>query len=97
MKDRVLFIQGGGKAVHDQWDHRMVEHLERELGPEYEIRYPRMPHEADPKYSDWKAVLKQQFAHLDEALSSLAIRSEQRSCSERSPTIGRGKTSAAYS
>jgi hypothetical protein len=66
MKDQVLFIQGGGKAVHDQWDHRIVENLERELGPDYEVRYPRMPHEADPKYSDWKAALKQQFARLDE-------------------------------
>jgi hypothetical protein len=66
MKDQVLFIQGGGKAVHDQWDHRIVENLERELGPDYEVRYPRMPHEADPKYSDWNAALNQQFARLDE-------------------------------
>jgi len=64
MKDEVLFIQGGGRAVHDQCDHRTVENLERELGPDYEIRYPGMPHEADPKYSDWKAAL--QFARLDE-------------------------------
>ena len=66
MTDQVLFIQGGGADVHDKWDNQIVESLERELGEEYAVRYPRMPHEADPKYAAWKATLKRQFAGLDD-------------------------------
>jgi len=66
MTTQVLFIQGGGENVHDRWDNKIVESLERELGRDYAVRYPRMPHEADPKYAAWKAALKQQFDRLDD-------------------------------
>jgi predicted alpha/beta hydrolase family esterase len=63
---QVLFIQGGGAGVHDEWDNKLVASLEKELGPGYDIRYPRMPNEADPAYSAWKAALAREFATLDE-------------------------------
>ena len=66
MTHHVLFVQGGGEGVHDKWDNRIVGSLERELGPDYAVRYPRMPHEADPKYAAWKAALERQFDRLDD-------------------------------
>jgi predicted alpha/beta hydrolase family esterase len=66
MTHQVLSIQGGGEDAHDKWDNRIVESLERDLGPEYAVRYPRMPHEADPKNAAWKAALKRQFDRLDD-------------------------------
>jgi predicted alpha/beta hydrolase family esterase len=66
MTTHVLFIQGGGEDVHDGWDNKIVESLERELGSEYTVRYPRMPHEADPSYRRWKAALKREFKRLDD-------------------------------
>ncbi len=66
MTTQVLFIQGGGEDVHDEWDHRIVESLERELGRDYAVRYPRMPHEADPTYAAWKVALERQFDRLDD-------------------------------
>ena len=66
MTKEVLFIQGGGEDTHDHWDNKMVESLERELGPGYAVRYPRMPDEADPKYAAWKTALKRQFDRLDD-------------------------------
>lgn len=51
----MLFIQGAGENVHDGWDDKLVASLERELG--CEVRYPRMPDEADPKYAAWKPAL----------------------------------------
>src|SRR4029453_16059061 len=67
MTNQVLFVQGGGgEGVHDEWDNKLVESLERELGPNYRIRYPRMPHEADPRYVAWKAALEKEFAKLDD-------------------------------
>jgi len=39
----VLFIQGGGERVHDEWDDKLVDRLRRKLGPGYDVRYPVMP------------------------------------------------------
>ena len=51
----IVFIQGAGANVHDGWDRKLVDSLERELG--LEVTYPRMPDEADPHYAAWKPVL----------------------------------------
>jgi predicted alpha/beta hydrolase family esterase len=61
---QVLFVQGGGRDVHDQWDNKLVESLQQHLGPGYEIRYPRMPNEADPQYEPWKAALQEELVRL---------------------------------
>lgn len=61
---QVLFVQGGGEGVHDRWDDKLVDSLTRELGPAYEIRYPVMPDEADPKYAAWRPALRRELAAL---------------------------------
>jgi len=66
MKQQLLFVQGGGKGTHDKWDNKLVESLERALGSNYAIRYPRMPREDDPTYARWKAALTRQFARLSD-------------------------------
>jgi predicted alpha/beta hydrolase family esterase len=66
MTTQLLFVQGGGEDVHDGWDNKLVESLERELGPGYEIRYPRMPNEDDPKFGRWKAALRKELDELDD-------------------------------
>lgn len=66
MKRQLLFIQGGGTGAHDEWDDKLVESLRRELGSDYEIRYPRMPNEDDPSYAGWKPTLEQELAALDD-------------------------------
>jgi predicted alpha/beta hydrolase family esterase len=63
---QLLFVQGGGAGTHDEWDDKLVESLRRELGPNFEIRYPRMPNEDDPSYAPWKATLEREFASLDD-------------------------------
>lgn len=64
MTKQLLFVQGGGEGVHDEWDNKLVASLERELGRDYEIRYPPMPNEADPNYALWQRALKKEFASL---------------------------------
>ena len=61
---QILFVQGGGEDVHDQWDNKLVESLRRELGPGYEVRYPRMPDEADPRVAVWTNALQGEIATL---------------------------------
>ena len=67
MTRQLLFVQGGGgRGVHDEWDSKLVESLAQELGPDYEIRYPRMPDEDNPKYAPWKAALQRELDKLDD-------------------------------
>lgn len=61
---QILFVQGGGADTHDAWDHRLVASLQTALGPSCEIRYPRMPNEADPQFDAWTATLAQELASL---------------------------------
>ena len=65
-KHQLLFVQGGGKGVHDEWDNKLVESLRRELGPDYKIHYPRMPKEGDPDYARWKTALQRAFRTLQD-------------------------------
>lgn len=61
---QVLFVQGGGAGVHDAWDDKLVASLKAELGPGFELIYPRMPNEAEPKYGPWKSCLEREFGAL---------------------------------
>jgi predicted alpha/beta hydrolase family esterase len=63
---QVLFVQGGGAGVHDDWDDKLVDSLRRGLGAGYEVRYPRMPDEADPSYAAWKSAIAGEIARLDD-------------------------------
>ena len=62
----VLFIQGGGAGVHDEWDNKLVNSLRRELGDGFDVQYPRMPEEDDPHYDRWSAAIQQEIAGLDD-------------------------------
>jgi pimeloyl-ACP methyl ester carboxylesterase len=63
---QILFIQGGGAGVHDEWDDKLVESLRRELGDGHEVRYPRMPDEGDPSYGRWSTAIRREMADLDD-------------------------------
>ena len=65
-KRQILFIQGGGAGVHDEWDDKLADSLRRELGDGYEVRYPRMPEEDDPSYAVWAPVVRREVAALDD-------------------------------
>jgi predicted alpha/beta hydrolase family esterase len=65
-RKQVLFIQGGGAGAYDAWDNKLVDSLQRALGRGYDIRYPRMPNEADPDYGSWQAMLAEGIAGLDD-------------------------------
>lgn len=66
MRRQVLFVQGGGAGTHDEWDDKLVASLRRELGPHFEIRYPRMPNEDEPSYAAWKGPLEKELETLDD-------------------------------
>lgn len=53
MAKQVLFVQGGAEGAYKD-DARLAESLRSNLGPNYQVRYPAMPNEADPDYQSWK-------------------------------------------
>jgi predicted alpha/beta hydrolase family esterase len=63
-KEHVLFVQGGGRGVHDSWDDKLVASLEKELGPGYTIHYPRMPDEAHPDPTAWKQTIARELKQV---------------------------------
>lgn len=66
MTKEVLFVQGAGADVHDRWDNHLASSLARALGEGYAVHYPRMPDEADPRYSAWSAALRGEVDELDD-------------------------------
>jgi predicted alpha/beta hydrolase family esterase len=62
---QILFIQGAGDGTHDGWDDKLVDSLRAELGPGFEVHYPRMPDEDDPRATTWVPAIRQQVAALD--------------------------------
>jgi predicted alpha/beta hydrolase family esterase len=58
----VLFIQGGGTGAHAQ-DALLANSLKRALGPEYDMRFPRMPSEGDPNVATWKEKISSELSH----------------------------------
>jgi pimeloyl-ACP methyl ester carboxylesterase len=61
---QILFIQGAGAGVHDEWDDKLFDSLSRELREGYEVRYPRMPDEDDPSYATWSAAIRREMTKL---------------------------------
>ena len=62
----VLFVQGGGAGVHDEWDNKLVDSLSRQLGDNFEVRYPRMPDEDDPSRLRWTPSIRRELAALED-------------------------------
>ena len=58
MPRQVLFIQGGGKGTHDEWDDQLVDSLRAGLGDGFQVVYPRMPGEEDPSATTWTPAIR---------------------------------------
>ncbi|HEX5498251.1 MAG TPA: alpha/beta fold hydrolase, partial [Thermomicrobiales bacterium] len=63
MKSQILFIQGGASGAYDE-DARLASSLQRALGDDYQVIYPRMPNEADPAYDAYRAAIAAALASL---------------------------------
>lgn len=62
----ILFVQGGGRDVHDAWDNKLVASLRKELGRGYTIHYPRMPDEGNPDPTAWKNAIDRELRRVPE-------------------------------
>lgn len=63
MTTRVLFVQGGGEGAHAE-DAPLADALRRKLGSGFDVRFPQMPGEADPKVEAWKRKISSELAQI---------------------------------
>lgn len=63
---QVLFLQGSGAGVHDEWDDKLVDSLRRGLGDDGEVHYPRLPDEDAPTYAGWSAAIRRELSAMQE-------------------------------
>jgi predicted alpha/beta hydrolase family esterase len=64
----LLFVQGAGGGTHASWDNKLVASLEQALGPDYAIRYPRMPDEDNPDPTAWKKAIAREIRKLSDGM-----------------------------
>ena len=67
----ILFIQGGGKDAHSE-DAPLADSLKRALGSKYDVRFPRMPDEADPDIASWKEKISSEVSRISAELVLVA-------------------------
>jgi predicted alpha/beta hydrolase family esterase len=65
MKKHVLFIHGAGDGAYEE-DELLAAALQNALGAAYEVYYPKMPEEDSATYEDWKALIENELAALDD-------------------------------
>jgi uncharacterized protein len=61
MKKHVLFIHGAGEGAYAE-DGKLAASLQKELGADYEVIYPKMPNADAPEYPLWKAEIEKATA-----------------------------------
>jgi predicted alpha/beta hydrolase family esterase len=64
VKKQILFIQGAGEGAYEE-DKKLADSLQDVLGTEYEVSYPRMPDEANPKDEVWIGQISKELASLE--------------------------------
>jgi uncharacterized protein len=63
MSTCALFIQGGGEGAHAE-DNLLADSLKRALGPNYDVRYPRMPDESNPSVEVWGQKISSELSKI---------------------------------
>lgn len=63
MTTHVMFLQGAGSGAYEE-DKRLVERLQRTLGPDYAIRYPEIPDDGEASFAQWRELIDRELAEV---------------------------------
>ena len=64
MGKQVLFIHGAGEGAYEE-DKKLATSLQNVLGTDYQVLYPPMPDEADPKDEVWMAQISKELDSME--------------------------------
>lgn len=65
MTQKILFVQGAGEGSHTE-DRALAEYLEKALGSEYELRYPKLSGLENIVYDAWNNEARAELERLGE-------------------------------
>lgn len=65
MTSQVLFIQGAGEGAYKE-DMFLAQNLQKKLGSEFNVIYPKMADEANAPYDAWKRQIQQEITTMRE-------------------------------
>ncbi|GAB2800710.1 alpha/beta fold hydrolase [Rhabdobacter roseus] len=63
MNKQVIFIHGAGEGAYQE-DALLAKSLQKELGPDYDVRYLEMPDEDNAPYDAWKQIIENELHQL---------------------------------
>ena len=59
----VLLIQGASEGANAA-DAKLAENLGQQLGQDFKVHFPRMPHEEEPEYQAWASTLAKELTSI---------------------------------
>jgi predicted alpha/beta hydrolase family esterase len=65
MRQQVLFIQGAGEGAHQE-DGLLMASLQNALGSAYDVHYPKIHHEGEIEFAEWKTQRDRELAALED-------------------------------
>jgi predicted alpha/beta hydrolase family esterase len=68
MADTILAVHSAGPQGPGEGSDPLVRRLREELGPEYEVRFPKMPGTEEPRYEPWRDRLSSEIAKQKDSL-----------------------------
>jgi uncharacterized protein len=71
MKKHVLFVHGAGEGAYKE-DALLANNLQKELGSDYDVRYPAMPDEANAPYELWKRKIEKEITVMQKPVVLVA-------------------------
>jgi len=88
MTSQVLFIQGAGEGAYKE-DQLLAQNLQKELGTDFNVIYPKMPDEANAPYSAWKQLIQEK---IDTSLEPIVLVGHSMGASELAKILTEIKT-----
>ncbi|MEC5425285.1 alpha/beta hydrolase [Virgibacillus sp. C22-A2] len=64
-KKQVLFIHSAGAQEFHQGSNELAAYVQKALGAEYNLLYPKMPNPENPEYTLWKVQLEKELTALE--------------------------------
>lgn len=71
MSTCALFIQGGGEGAYAE-DQLLADSLKHALGPNYDVRYPRLPDESNPSVEVWGQRISSELSEISGKVTLVA-------------------------
>jgi uncharacterized protein len=68
MKKQILFLHSAGPQGKHEGSSDLVAYLQKELGHDYNVRFPIMPDPDDPEYEAWRKKIEEELEKAEDGV-----------------------------